>query len=399
MNVITQASKIDGTLSRLIKNYRKCYIATAWASLGSNSSRELLRNKDKIARMIVGTHFYQTHPNFIKNFIRSKKVKFILKTNGVFHPKVYMFINSATDWECIVGSANFTSSALTKNEEVVMHITSTDPDSKKVYKTILAAISHYWKESEAISRDEYNNYFNIWNKNKKKIKSLEGEYGGSKSSKPLVKSEIFSLSWSQYYRKIRNDKFHSFKGRVKLLGAARSYFIENDNFSLFDKISRREVAGIASGAESQSDVDWGWFGSMKGAGKFQNRINTNNICISNALDEIPLEREINRSDYLSFVREFKKAFPDGGAGVAIASRLLAIKRPDYFVCLDKKNRPKLCAEFDISQSISFEEYWDEIIERIIDSVWWQSEKPRNKSEAKAWDGRSAMLDSIFYEEE
>ena len=132
MEIITKASKIDGALLKLIEKYKKYYIATAWASLGSKSSIKLLHNKNKISKMIVGTHFYQTHPNFIKKFINSKKVKFILKTNGIYHPKVYLFSNSRNDWECIIGSANFTVSALTKNNEVVVHIKSTDPNSTNI---------------------------------------------------------------------------------------------------------------------------------------------------------------------------------------------------------------------------------------------------------------------------
>lgn len=137
---------------------------------------------------------------------------------------------------------------------------------------------------------------------------------------------------------------------------------------------------------------------MVGAGKFQNRINTNNIFISNALDTIPLQGNIYKSDYNSFVDLFQQAFPDGGAGVAIASRLLAMKRPDYFVCLDKQNRPKLCNEFGISTTVTFDEYWDDIVERIVDSVWWSSERPTDDIETQAWLGRTAMLDTIFYEE-
>ena len=107
---------------------------------------------------------------------------------------------------------------------------------------------------------------------------------------------------------------------------------------------------------------------------------------------ILLPGSIYKSDYINFIDLFRQAFPDGGSGVAIASRLLAMKRPDQFVCLDKRNRPKLCNELGISKTVSFESYWDDVIERIKDSVWWSSEIPSNKTEAKAWLGRAAMLE-------
>jgi len=165
-----------------------------------------------------------------------------------------------------------------------------------------------------------------------------------------------------------------------------------------NEIQRREIAGIATTKQSDSNIEWGWFGSMVGAGIFQNRINTNNTFISQALDEIPLQGEINKSNYNDFVDLFHKAFPKGGCGVAVASRLLAMKRPDYFVCLDKQNRPKLCHEFGLPTTVSFEMYWEDIIERVLDSVWWTSEKPKSKKQIKAWLSRVAMLDSLFYEE-
>lgn len=398
MNVISKPLKIDRLLSSLMKKYKQYYIATAWASLGSKASKELLINKRRIKKMVVGTHFYQTHPDFIEKFINSKRVRFILKTNGIYHPKVYFFSNGKDNWECIIGSANFTFSALSKNAEVVVHIKSTDSNVETIYQTLLDIIDDYWGNSAPISRDDYISYRNIWKNNQKKINSLKEKYGKSKTKKPLVKSRIFSLSWGKYFKLIQNDEFHSFKGRIELLSTVRSYFEKCTNFSELNEIQRREIAGIATENQSNSDIEWGWFGSMVGAGKFQNRINTNNHFISDALDSIPLQGKINRSHYMDFVNLFNQAFPDGGSGIAIASRLLAMKRPDYFVCIDKQNRPKLCNEFGLPKSVSFEVYWDDIIERIIDSVWWASEKPKNKAKAQAWLGRVAMLDALFYEE-
>ena len=129
-----------------------------------------------------------------------------------------------------------------------------------------------------------------------------------------------------------------------------------------------------------------------------NRIINNNNYISLALDSIPLDRKVSKRDYENFVINFQNAFPDGGSGVAIASRLLAMKRPDHFVCLDKQNRSRLCEDFGISKTVSFTTYWDEIIERLNDSVWATSDRPNDINEVKAWSGRVAMVDVVYYEE-
>lgn len=74
---------------------------------------------------------------------------------------------------------------------------------------------------------------------------------------------------------------------------------------------------------------------MVGAGKFKNRINTKNEFISETLEQSPLTGPVGEADYKNFVTQFKLAFPDGVAGIAIASRLLAMKRTDYFVWVVK----------------------------------------------------------------
>ncbi|MDF4381988.1 hypothetical protein P3440_23170, partial [Vibrio parahaemolyticus] len=79
----------------------------------------------------------------------------------------------------------------------------------------------------------------------------------------------------------------------------------------------------------------------------------------------------------------------------------AMKRPDFFVCIDSKNNRAMCADFGIKVSgMTYEErYWDELISRIHESVWFDSQEPSKKLEKRVWRGRVALLDCIFYEEE
>ena len=138
---------------------------------------------------------------------------------------------------------------------------------------------------------------------------------------------------------------------------------------------------------------------MRGVGYFFEAVNDNNLHLSNALDAIPLTGLVSRAQYLDYIAQYIKAFPNGRDGVSTASRLLALKRPDYFVCLSSKNQDRLIAEFGIKKSsLDYEGYWDEVIGRIQDSPWWNSPEPKEPRALKAWQGRAAMLDSIFYEE-
>ena len=79
---------------------------------------------------------------------------------------------------------------------------------------------------------------------------------------------------------------------------------------------------------------------MVGNGLFHHRIAENDTHISRALDRIPLSGQLTRAHFEAFIEEYRKVFD--GNFVATATRLLALKRPDTFVCFDAMNRRKLC---------------------------------------------------------
>ena len=136
---------------------------------------------------------------------------------------------------------------------------------------------------------------------------------------------------------------------------------------------------------------------MRGAGSFQQAINSNNPEVSRALDAIPHTGEVGELQYREFAEIFGAGFER--SGLAVGSRLLAMKRPDYFVCLDSKNKRKLCQDFGITQQVDFENYWDKVVARLIDANWWNAPAPKDKLERRVWKCRAAFLDARFYEPE
>ena len=183
--------------------------------------------------------------------------------------------------------------------------------------------------------------------------------------------------------------------RLDLLDSVNELFRKYPHFSSMNENERKGIAGCLG--KGKVEVDWGVFGSMIGAGEFNQQIGLNNKHISIALDKIPSVGEITKKHYENFLDEFKEALSKK-IWIAPASRLLAMKRPDVFVCVNSKNKKKLCKAFGIKQSgMTYERYWDEIIERIRNSDWWKSQQPEDKREIRIWKGRSAVLDAIYYE--
>lgn len=201
------------------------------------------------------------------------------------------------------------------------------------------------------------------------------------------------MSWAQFFASVKKDAHHGFKKRCDLLKLVRTEFESTKQFQKMELGIRKTIAGLPT----EFNEHWGWFGSMSGAGYYHQVVNNNNAHLSNALDEIPLNGPVSREHYDAYLTEFVKAFPNGLDGIGIASRLLALKRPDYFVCFDSKNKKALCQDFETKQTgMDYERYWEEIIERIIDSVWWNEPRPNSPLARTVWDGRAAMLDAIFY---
>ena len=374
---------------RRYQSYRWC---VAWASAGFPLCDELLKSRDRISQLVVGTHFYQTHPKFLEALLDHPAARFVLQPNGVFHPKIYLFENSPEDWACIVGSPNFTSAAFSSNMEAAVYFDSESPGARGNYQRLRSVIAEQWRKGATLSAEQLQRYRLIWDRQAPRLQSLAGVYGGGKGKAP-VDVELFGLSWPQFVARVRSEKHHSLPDRLRVLEAVHDHFAKNKRFAEMGPEERRHVAGTAPDGE----LVWGYFGSMKGAGRFRSAVNRNDQNLSAALDCVPTDGLVTEDHYQGFVACFRKAFPKGGDGIAVATRLLCMKRPDMFVCLDSKNRSALYKEFGITQSnIGYERYWSEVIERVRVAAWWNAARPTGGEEEAIWLGRTALLDALYY---
>ncbi|MBU2828271.1 phospholipase D family protein [Acidithiobacillus ferriphilus] len=394
MKLISNNKELTKTLSDLIRNHSDTTFAVAWASSGNPAFDLLQKNPSCISRAIIGTHFYQTHPDVLETFQGNANVHFVLQPNGVFHPKLYLF-RSDDRWEALIGSANLTFGALNTNSEVMLLLGGTENKPSTLRDEILRLIDHYWQMGKTIKKNEAAAYREVWGRKQPALRRLTGQYGSSKTDKPPTASAVMSMSWDRYFDKVKTDPHHGFQDRCDLLTIVRHAFATHQTFASMKLPLQKTIAGLPNNQESR----WGWFGSMQARGYYHQAVNNNNKHISQAIDIIPLRGQVTRTEYEKYIAELIKAFPNRAYEVGIASRLLALKRPDQFVCLNSKNRRALCSDFGITQGdMTYDRYWDEIIERILDTPWWNSKRPNAVIEADIWDGRAAMLDAIFYKE-
>lgn len=62
MEFISNPQLIRNKLTTLIEECKTMQIAVAWASTRHEVFETLKTNKEKITKLVVGTHFYQTDP-------------------------------------------------------------------------------------------------------------------------------------------------------------------------------------------------------------------------------------------------------------------------------------------------------------------------------------------------
>lgn len=398
MTLLTTAEHIKDKLISLIKECNSMQIAVAWATANHEVFKVLIDNKNKINKLVVGTHFFQTAPKFLEAFLDDDKVRVIYETGDVFHPKMYYF-KFNDRWECLVGSANFTNGAMTKNHEVLISFSSDDVNVDNTEQDIWIAIKKWFDEGHIIDHDYLSKYKNHYESKKDLLNALSTSKTSDRQSN-FYNSEIFNCSWNDYFTKILNDDAHgenAIHDRIKVLSSAYKLF-EEGKFSDLSEEERRKIAGYEEYKED-SDFDWQWFGSMKPEGVFKNLVKTNNPDLSLALDQIPLVGMLTRENYMAFLKNYKNAIPDESNRLSGATRLLAMKRPDYFYCLDNKNKKQFCKDFDIKEKdLHLDTYWDIVVEKIMNCIWWSDQRrSNNELEKDVWNYRAAFLDAIYYE--
>lgn len=400
MKILASPQQMTSAINKLLKDCREVSFAVAWASCGFDACEQLLRARRKIGHGIVGTHFYQTDPEFIERFKGNKRVKFVTNPSGVFHPKVYIFEGPQQRWNCLIGSANFTQGAFVKNTEVLLHIEPSDDPNNEIVSQLREVIGEYWTRQNAKYADEIDlNRYCYWRERfKRPLERLGGGPGKKSTMKSPDEIDILNLGWSEFFSRVSADRHHALALRISVLSSARALFDEHKSLAKMPPQDRKGIAGYVDTA----DTPWGWFGSMKGAGEFKKLIKNNSLRLSEALDQIPLTGPVRNTDYRAFIDGYLTAFPKKHGkptrhGLATATRLLAMKRPDYFVCFDSANRLGLSKAFGTTiNHHDYMAYWDSIVEPVCDSRWWNSAKPKREPASQVWDGRAAFLDAIYY---
>ena len=373
------------------------WIAAAW-SKDCPLERALWKARQKIQAMIVGLDYCGTAPSFLRDF--QKRIWVREPQGGTYHPKVYLF-QDGDDYCCFVGSSNFTGGGFGTNIEANIVLYG---KARSVFFTrarnYIEALAVGLEHPKKAMIDDYERRY-------KRIQALRKkfDYRVAKSTKTKAAKERASvlrgrlpdsldLTWKEYLACVtaRHSSllrvFDNEAGEDSYLGTikrAHGTLVKRKRLDAMSPEERRFVAGTVKNA--------GYFGGMTGAGRFMHQVNETPAVLDAALAAIPLTGKVEEAALEKFINKYSWK----GAAVATGSRLLAMKRPDLFLCIDKKNRSQLADKFDVTaRSMSHWDGYKALHREIWRCRWCKSGRPKSAKDRAVWNVRVAILDSLFY---
>jgi HKD family nuclease len=395
---LLDASQVSDLLPKLFEKHDEIYVAAAWGSNGPVAA-SLFKQVSKFRSVTFGLAFCQTDPDLVDRMVGVANSFVALSDKGTFHPKLYYFTTDG-EAEAIVGSSNFTNGGLGTNLEANLHIKG--PRTASVFEQIRGAIQAFSKLQRPVTKElatVYRLQFNATKKLKKPKAPLLPRSGPQ--SKQLA-SKLVNMSWADYAASVRAGKFHNYSERLAVLRACQRMISSVSSFTDLSGNEWKAIAGVIGERQKRDSGldhhDWAWFGSMKGMGDFANRISEKDRHLAAAMDGIPRHGDVAEDHYKSFCKEFLLGFQNSQrtGSYPTATRLLAMKRPDVFVCVSKPNLVGIADGLGFSKStLTLENYWERVIEPIRVSPWFNASRPSGK-DAELWDARVAMLDAIYY---
>lgn len=384
-------------LLELIASCNSFSLASAWVTR-SDVFDAALAARRKLRKFVIGTHGYFTCADCLEACVPLAQAKVFKPVGRMFHPKVYAFETGGRR-VVYVGSSNFTKAGLAKNVECGVFLTGDAGHAK--LQSFVDFIAAQWKAAGKLDADFVANY----RANQRRVKDAQDELEEfieirkprrtTKSANDVDPSE---MDWGRFLKLVRADKTHGGpKERLKVLARARHLLSRGKPFAQLPELDRRCLAGIQRPSVQQDGLDWGFFGQMSAHGNYSPILHKYVAKFSKALDQVPMLGTVREKHYDAY-RDTLMSIPGAGDWTGMGTRLLAMKRPDRFVCLNNANRTGLCGYFGVAPTTTnLDNYWERIVAPMQMMPWWRTDMPSDSLGQNVWLSRAAMLDAIYYD--
>jgi hypothetical protein len=387
-------------------------LAVAWAGPGKAFTKiiEFARRSPGRLRAIVGIAGNATYPRVLHDLHRDAALR-IPNSSPLFHPKLYLFRkgSQAAAW---VGSANLTRCGFEQNAELVSVVV--DDGSYAGW------FNDWWKSLDEDPSETIKRYSAAW-----KPPSRPGEREGTDAGRvagPVAEHEFRRLlgsvsDWKSFVEALRiaSAYWRGWYG-VSVDGEDQSWLntitlgneiVRRRSWSDLSKNDYRLLMGIEVDVDGVS-AGYGLLGSMKGAGDAKNVFNeasAENLRIREQIRaalQPAIEADVSsfREAALDFIRVVEGF--QGFSG-AVATRLLALARPDIAVSVNKGSRDSLAAWSGLPKSALSKSgsgkrgaSYGSLLDFLAEQEWYSSPAPKGTYEKGLADARAALLDCLVY---
>ncbi|HEX8512647.1 MAG TPA: phospholipase D family protein [Allosphingosinicella sp.] len=263
------AQAVRSRLRRYLEEYDEFHWAVAWGT-HADFAQQLFAYRAKFRNVTFGVAFSQTDPAIVDALVGTANGYVATKfAGGTYHPKVYGF-RSGRRVVAIVGSANFTGGGLGKNLEAAVALTGTVEDPA------LAAILAFARTSAGYGQRVTKPYADAYRASCIRAGRLpKPPRDPVPAGRIDASGRVVTIDWDEYDRRVRSSRHHDPTRSLELIAVVRRWFATETSFARFSPAQRKAVAGILGEYQKNGpdlDREWGWFGSMRGAGDFANRI-------------------------------------------------------------------------------------------------------------------------------
>ncbi len=376
-------------------------IAVAWIapSVALDLLLDQVQNRKLKVRIIVGLSGNGTSPIALRSLqLNGIQIRIGKSPKGIFHPKLYSFRSSKWS-KCWLGSSNFTLSGFSLNSELVHEFNDEGP--------CYSWFNELWNSLPPDSNALIDQYEKNWHRSRPELAPDIEPLPSNTDNFPELLTE--ANSWAAYLEALSKcDRYCRQRYSFSVLGDEWSYI---DTIAYGTEIARRgdwkqlslTEKRILLGIEtSDADGTWGLLGNMHAAGlavgTFYNSAAIRND-IRSALD--PVISASNTKAFLTAVGPFIRHVSNiPGFGPAMATRLIALARPDCGISVNNGSAPGLSRLTGLSgeaRTLGNPTNYPKLLNWIYNRGWYGVAKPQNAFEQTIWSMRAALIDAFVYE--
>ena len=380
-------------------------IAVAWATEtpALDQLERAVEEYDISLRIIVGTHGNTTDPDALDRLNDIGELRLVPHDGPLFHPKIYIF-RGEEDSLAWIGSANFTNGGFGENVEAVF-------ETKK-WKSVSDWFENQWNECGDLSASAIETY--------RRRRRLNPPYRALRDmmGAPMRDPESRlgyldrAQNWGGYVEalKLCQKWWKSHQSGWTVYGATRSWChtieqvmpiaVMND----WDGLNQDEIRQLMGiGIYRDGDLDSGLLGTMRW--KAENVFREDTDLRRRIKTAVNLVVDAHSHDFPNVaMAAVGDILRERDIGIGVATRVLALARPDRVVSLNGASGEGLARIFPGVDRLDTKrhsvkvliEHYGRFLIQLYAEPWFDSKEPSDAFERRLWSKRAALLDCFVY---